>query len=57
MSRLLRVTLEFDDKIVSIEGEEVKKWELYNTSITTLAHTHGMNPFDRDPIKWMIQNK
>ena len=52
MSKLLKVTLQFDDKIMSIEGEEVEKWQSHCHSLETLASVHGMNPFDSDPIHW-----
>ena len=57
MSKLLRVILTFDDKIMAIEGQEAEKWDNYNTSLAVLAHTHNMNPFDIDPIKWQVVYK
>lgn len=53
MSILKKVILEFDDKILTVEGEEVEKWQEYNKAVAILAQNHGMNPFDYDPIKWV----
>ena len=57
MSKLLKVTLQFDDKIMSIEGEEAEKWNSHCSSVARLASTHGMNPFDSDPIRWKVNNE
>ena len=57
MSRLIKVTLEFDDKIMTIEGDEAFKWDAHNLSLSVLAHAHGINPFDTDPIRWTVQTK
>ena len=57
MSKLLKVTLEFDDKIWIIEGEEALRWSTYNAFVATLAWSQGRNPFDTDPIKWKEKNK
>lgn len=50
--KIKKVTLEYDDFIYQIEGEEAEKWDRYNTKLAVFAKIHGMNPFDRDPIKW-----
>jgi len=57
MPRLLKVTLEFDDKTMIIEGDEAFKWDAHNLSLSVLAHAHGINPFDTDPIRWTVQTK
>ena len=55
MSRLIKVILEFDDRIMMIEGDEAFKWDAHNLSLSVLAHAHGINPFDTDPIKWTVR--
>ena len=57
MSKIIKVTLEFDDKIMVIEGLEAEKWDKHCTAVGTLAYTHGMNPFDDDPVKWQTTDK
>ena len=57
MSKIIKVTLEFDDKIMTIEGEEAEKWDNHCLGMATLASIHKMNPFDSDPIKWNVQEK
>ena len=52
MNKLLKVTLEFDDKTMTIEGNEALRWEEMCNSLSILAQAHGMNPFDESPIKW-----
>lgn len=51
-AKLLKVTLEFEDRIMSIEGDEAEKWRQHNRLVAVLASTHGNNPFWSDPIKW-----
>jgi hypothetical protein len=57
MSRLLKVILEFDDKIMTIEGDEALKWDSHNISLAVLANSHSINPFDHDPVRWTVQTK
>jgi hypothetical protein len=57
MSKLMKVILEFDDKTMTIEGDEAIKWNNHNMSITMLAYTHGLNSFDIDPIEWKIEER
>ena len=54
---LLKVTLEFDDKTMTIEGDEARRWDAHCLQLAQLAETHGMNPFKHDPIKWNIVDK
>ncbi len=57
MPKLLKVTLEYDDEIMTIDGKEAEKWNHCNTVLATLAYAHGMNPFDAYPVKWTIEKK
>ena len=57
MSKLLKVTLEYEDKTTTIEGAEAEKWERHGISVAMLAHSHGMNPFASDPVEWTIERK
>lgn len=54
---LLKVTLVFDDKTMTLEGEEAMKWDSHSITLATIADIHGMNPFKHDPIKWNIVDK
>ncbi len=51
-SHIKRVTIEFTDKVMVLEGGEAAKWEQHNIAIATIADVHGMNPFSTDKIKW-----
>ena len=57
MSKTLKVTIEHDDKIMILEGEEVEKWGRHCASVGSIASIHNMNPFDTDPVKWTIIKK
>lgn len=57
MSKILKVTIEFDDHIRTVEGPEAEKWHQHSLSVSSLANVHGMNPFDTDPINWQITPK
>jgi len=57
MSKILKVTIEYDDKTVEVDGPEAEKWERHNQSLASLAYVHRMNPFDSDPVKWNRQAK
>jgi len=54
MSKLLKVTLEFDDCVKQIEGKEAEKWGEYADSTIDVSRIHGYYPFDSDPIRWEI---
>jgi len=51
-TKLLKVTLEYEDKIMTIEGDECGKWNNHNLAVAQLAQIHNMNPFLNDPITW-----
>ena len=57
MSQILKVTLEFDDKIMELEGEEAVKWSNNCESVGSIAMVHGMNAFDSNPVKWKVTTK
>ena len=52
MNKLLKVTLEYDDHISTIEDKEAQKWDQHCQTVSMLAKIHGANVFDDDPIKW-----
>jgi hypothetical protein len=54
---LQKVTLEFDEEIWTAEGEEVERWDRFQSSVCALAQIHGMNPFQNEPIKWVKTKK
>lgn len=53
-TKLLKVTLKYEDKIMTLEGEEAEKWNNHNLAVAQCAQLHNMNPFLDDPIKWNI---
>lgn len=55
--KTLKVIIEFEDEIWTIEGEEAEKWQAHNFSVASLAQNHGMNPFQFNPIKWSKKKK
>lgn len=57
MSKILKVTVEYDDKICIAEGEEAVKWLDNGRSIAVLACVHGMNAFDSNLVKWQVIEK
>ena len=59
MSKILKVTIEYDDKIITLEGEEAEKWQQHGDSLSTMASIRAgnQNPFDTDPVKWKTEIK
>ena len=57
MSKILKVMLEYDDKIMIVEGTEAERWYENINSVSILAHAHGMNAFDTNPVKWQVIEK
>ena len=52
-SKLIRVILYYEDGSSSyLEYEEAEKWLSHGNANAVFAYTHGMNPFDTDPVKW-----
>lgn len=54
MGKILKVTLEFEDEIRTIEGEEAEAWLDNANGCASIAHIHNMNPFDKRPTQWII---
>lgn len=52
---LKKVTLEYDDEIRTIKGDEAQKWSDHNKTLAILAQSHRMNPFDIDPVRWKVK--
>ena len=48
------VRIEYDNKVIWIDGKEALKWQKHTDTLAVLAMTHDMNPFDHNPIKWNI---
>lgn len=57
MTKILKVTIEYEDETLTVEGKEAEKWHQHCQSIGTLAYIHNMNPFDTDPINWKTTKK
>lgn len=56
-NKILKVTIEKEYEILSIEGDEANKWVLHNRTMATIASLQGQNPFDYDSINWKVQRK
>jgi hypothetical protein len=54
MSKILRITLEFDKEIRTLEGEEAEKWQEATTSQGVFCFTHGM---EFPQLKWKVTKK
>ena len=52
MSKILKVTIEYDDKIMIAEGVEAERWSENCSSVAIIAQVHGMNAFNSNPVKW-----
>jgi len=52
--KLLKVTLEYQDRILIVEGPEAEKWYKHQGTLTTMAQVHAYNPFATDPVNWQI---
>lgn len=52
MSKIMRVTLEFDDVIKIAEGSEAERFEKNLHEIITFANEQGQNSFANDKINW-----
>ena len=53
----IKVTIEYKNRYIIIEGKEAKKWLEHTDALVMLAHIHGSNPFASDPIDWKIIKK
>lgn len=53
-TKLLKVTLEYEDKIMTIDGYEALKWNDHNLIVAQFAQFHNVNPFKDNPINWNI---
>lgn len=53
----IKVTIEYKNRYLIIEGKEAKKWGKHGDTLVMLAHVHNSNPFDTDPIDWKIKKK
>ena len=53
MSTLLKITLEFDDRIQILEGVEAERWDKHVAFLSIMAHNRAgnQNPFDTDPVQ------
>ena len=52
MAKMFKITIELDDKILTVEGSDAEKWFQHCSALLQLATSHGMNPFETDPVKW-----
>ena len=57
MSRIVRVTLEFEDLVKIAENEEATKFEENLQSLVVHAHEYDLNPFENNSIKWKTYRK
>jgi len=57
MSRLLKITLEYEDEIRTLEGEDVMKWLYATNANTDLAFVRDMNAYDDLKVTWVVKKK
>lgn len=57
MSKIVRVTLEFDDLVKIAEGEEATKFESNLHTLVLHAHEHEIDPFGENNIEWKTYKK
>ena len=58
MAVIQKVTIEYDDHIKTLEGEQAKIWEDKCIQVSLFVQAHGQNPFDVKPyIEWAIKKK
>jgi hypothetical protein len=55
MSRLLKITLEYEDEIRTLEGEDVMKWLYATNANTDLAFV--VNAYDDLKVTWVVKKK
>ncbi len=53
-SPIHKITIEFEDRIISMEGEDAKRWLQIVNSQSTMAHIHGMKCPE---LPWKIEVK
>lgn len=54
MSKVKFVLITYEDHIRCLTGEEAEKWNEHNVAVARLAQLHSANPFDKDPVNWII---
>lgn len=57
MDKIIKVTLEYEDEIKTINGEEAEMWLDNANACVSIAAIHNMNPFDKRPTMWNIKFK
>ena len=57
MSKILKVTIEYDDKIYIAEGKEAQKWYDSDNIAVVLAYSNRKDTFVLNSIKWQVIEK
>lgn len=52
MSKIVRVTLEFDDVVKIADGKEATRFEENLHELVVYAHENDLDPFNGNPIHW-----
>jgi len=52
MSRIVKVTLEFEDSIRIADGDEATKFEENLHELVVHANEHKLDPFENNQIVW-----
>lgn len=47
MSKIIKVTIEYEDKIYIAEGKDAQSWSDHVGGISTLAFVHGQKGWDQ----------
>ena len=53
-SKIKKVTLEYEDWIFIVEGDEAIKWGKYNAELKSYAQSQNMESIKNNPIKWRM---
>jgi hypothetical protein len=57
MPKLFKITIELEDKIMTIEGNDAEKWFQHFFAMFQLASDHGMDLFMLDSTRWRSATK
>lgn len=54
MSKIIKIIVEYDDNIQTLEGDAAAEWIDNVNACVHLVQVHGMNPFVTKPAPWNI---
>lgn len=57
MSKIVKVTLEYEDRAESISGLEAERWLDKVNGMCVFMQNRGMNPFEPYDFEWTPEDK